>query len=466
MKAPIQLHVLAKLLGEARADAFTLCSSPNINPYSLIKPTYVEAADFVHVGKGPENLAGDSWPDLDVKVKTGHGIGVGAYTWKQCRFGYYAPYCGTFDNFIDMCDVPWVHVGCEKADTAKNGGVASWAHLTMFDGYLHDAVPINPVQSAIVAPERAISVNLLFTEYTDPIKLKDPSATQYPGNPGGAVSPAAILGMSDEKCVRYVGAALYKKNGEKWEMKANKAHTSPMTADKANVGVGLQLLASPEVPATYRIIPWIIEMDQTTTTQIKMPFYYDGDGKAVANAGARIFSFKVHETYVPEIEKSISRYWPDIYIQSASIDTTSGKVSVTVRIKARSIVGTPDIRVSNIRVNLTITGTSLGDLTESPLPKIEKTITTLTYKTVGISEVEDVVLTGTLDVGNLKSYKRAMLTAYADATVVSTGTTTESPLQSSEVDHDLTSNTSNNAGEGGTPLLPGSGWGPIIWPST
>ena len=174
--APIGLHEVAQFLGEPQ-DIYSICTSKNINPYSLIRPTFASSPNI-----GPEHFnvldgVNDplSPPDAD-------------WVYAKMRWGWFVPCVGNPYDVDKIKDEPWVH---------KDPVGDSFYCMSHFDGYRHN---VEPKSSVAFMPVAGDPIILLFN-----FGVAQPDAVSADGrnNKGGVVSIPNVLGAVTVGCSVY-----------------------------------------------------------------------------------------------------------------------------------------------------------------------------------------------------------------------------------------------------------------------
>ncbi|MDE6072408.1 MAG: hypothetical protein K2G53_07635 [Muribaculaceae bacterium] len=217
--APIGLHEVAQFLGEPQ-DIYSICTSKNINPYSLIRPTFASSPNI-----GPEHFnvldgVNDpvSPPDAD-------------WVYAKMRWGWFVPCVGNPYDVDKIKDEPWVH---------KDPVGDSFYCMSHFDGYRHNVKPESTVDFLPIPGDPLI---LLFN-----FGVAQPDAVSGDGrnNKGGVVSIPNVLGAVTVGCSVYRNETLV----------GHYTCPNPIPVDGTGGGSTLVTGLTVQSNSRYRLVPW------------------------------------------------------------------------------------------------------------------------------------------------------------------------------------------------------------------
>ena len=316
--APFGLAAVARTLGENKLDTQSLCCSPKINPYSLIRPLFRGTGVS---GTLPPPGTAPSWfatvdtltgPQLFVVPASqrarlfptgtnGTVVGINLkdktsdeYPCKDdydftypvyinyavCKWGFIVPYVSNQADIFALRDLVWERFG--PADSAKDTKgllTETRAELQQFDGYLHDAVPADPLKAVQLEYGKPISAtpDVSVGNYTDAQVL----GTSGKAHPGGVVSIPAVIGVGGQ-----YGMTIFRRpKGEKKYKRIKSVLGGKIEAS----GGGLKLLTAmqisdyPASEADWIIIPWVA---QGGTVSV------DASGELKTTGSPRFYSFR------------------------------------------------------------------------------------------------------------------------------------------------------------------------------
>lgn len=169
--APVSVVDVAKVLGVDSNDVGTLCTSPNINPYSLIQPLSPGHKDpgflVSHMRDLKTNEDMPEWGD--------------GYYWEQKCWQFFVPYV-TSPTMVDTIrDVAWYR--------RTPMGEGDYKSLNHFDGYIHMAESsLNWHINDKLFTNDEIVASMYFT------KAQEVVSKSGKANPGGLVGVKEVFG--------------------------------------------------------------------------------------------------------------------------------------------------------------------------------------------------------------------------------------------------------------------------------
>lgn len=319
--APVGLATVAKVLGESRTDTDTLCRSAKINPHSLIRPLF-RATDtpgtppswfsqtenygsnlalIVPSGKLKEVQNPIQIKGSGLKCDSEYDFGTGLYIYHALmRWGYVVPYVTQPSAILALRDCVWKRYG--PADDAAGQG---WSEDQQFDGYLHNALPVDPMTHVqleygkkIAYTPLAVKGNTTVNEILGTTNGK----VNETGHPGGVVSIPAVLGV---KASYVYGMTVFHRASENEKYQVLRHFLGQTVSSSAgefpilgSVGMnsGSAILAG---KGDYVVIPWVVDKDNIVELS--------PDGKIMSITGnARFYGFRFSERFDGYAEKTIT----------------------------------------------------------------------------------------------------------------------------------------------------------------
>ena len=319
--APVGLATVAKVLGESRTDTDTLCRSAKINPHSLIRPLF-RATDtpgtppswFSQTENYGSNLAlivpkgklGEVQNPIQIKgsglkCDSEYDFGTGLYIYHALmRWGYIVPYVTQPSAILALRDCVWKRYG--PADDAVPQGRSE---DQQFDGYLHNALPVDPMTHVqleygkkIAYTPLAVKGNTTVNEILGTTNGK----VNETGHPGGVVSIPAVLGV---KASYVYGMTVFHRTSENEKYQVLRHFLGQTVSSSAGefpilgslgMNSGSAILAG---KGDYVVIPWVVDKDNIVELS--------ADGKIMSITGnARFYGFRFSERFDGYAEKTIT----------------------------------------------------------------------------------------------------------------------------------------------------------------
>lgn len=270
VKAPVGLYEVVRLLGESSLDVGTVCTSPNINPYSLIQP-----APASYPGFGVEHME-DGWETAD-------NPGDSSNFYEGLKWGFLVPYVGQPADILKIMNKAWVRHGAK-----------GFYCLNHFDGYLHNVRPSLPILSYTIETGRPIAVSFVIGGIpSEVVNLVDGVAK---GNPGSVVTIGHVF---KDKSV-WAGFSLYKNNID-----------DPNNLIHPYISASEVDFNSSQVPVTTVVTDFNAESE---TDYYIVPWISDGQ---IGEANAKFYSLKYAPDYEPYIH--VRTDFAGVYISGISI---------------------------------------------------------------------------------------------------------------------------------------------------
>lgn len=319
--APVGLATVAQVLGEAKTDTGTLCLSPKISPYSLIRPLFyrsdspgtppslfastdqdtsftINCIPTAHKQRLFPTLSNGTADTINLANKTAEEYpckndyaftGATYVYYGICKWGYAVPYVNTEDAIFALRDLLWERF--YPADSAKDANgkpTECWCNDHQFDGYIHateDDVP-PPLKNVVIQYGEPISAtpNVDVGNYTDAQVL----GTAGQNHPGGIVSIPAVIGVGGT-----YGMTVYRKaDGASKYSRIRSFVGGKITASGNGLTIinAMQISEYPASRADWIIIPWVAQGGtptiNATTGFLNIP------------SGTRIYGFR----YAPQFQ--------------------------------------------------------------------------------------------------------------------------------------------------------------------
>ncbi len=289
--APVSVDDVRRALGigldePGALDVGTLCCASNVNPYSLIRPTFfldtagTRPRDFIPSFFQNEHsiaslaplsqrnalTAGGKCSSLAIAAEYNGWSGSGNNYWYAAkRWGYIVPYVNNVANIPAFVNLRWLTFTPKDAEWTDNGNGTriqseTWCVLDQFDGYLHSASPVDPMGNSRL--EYGEPVHYTGIVPTGKWKPADILGTSDTGHSGGVLSAAAVFGDFNTKEYHY-GASLYTRDSA-----SGKFALSRIALDALRIGAttstGDTILQDTYLGALKgcheaMLIPWVLE---------------------------------------------------------------------------------------------------------------------------------------------------------------------------------------------------------------
>lgn len=310
--APVGLATVAQTLGEARLDTDTLCRSDKTNPYSLIRPLFRKTSS---PGTNPAWFAGTSETNDNsyrlTCVPTAHqsrlfpttsggteaSINLADKTaaeypckndfnftypiyikYAMCKWGFVVPYVTEEAAIFALRDLVW-----ERFYPADDAAREGWSELQQFDGYLHNAAPVNPLKDVMLQYGNKIRATPQTSvgNYTDAQVL----GSTGKAHPGGVVSIPAVIGVGGQ----YGMTIFYRQSGSTKYTRIRSVLSGKITASGSGLTVLNQMMIEdyPRASGEWILIPWVAQGGTVSVNSA---------GVLSAN-GAKIFGFRFSKLF-------------------------------------------------------------------------------------------------------------------------------------------------------------------------
>lgn len=275
VKAPVGVEEVASLLGCA-TNVQACCTSPAINPFSLIRPFPPQSG-----------VPGLEVRDMKTAPIAHQPSGGSGYNMVRCNWGWFVPAAGIPANVLGIRNVAWV-----RPQVVAGQDFGNIAH---FDGYHHNEEP-------------AVSVKLIANIGSPLVVAISPGIVQEnivsatgKGNNGGVVSIQEVLGNVRLGFSLYTGASMNTLVGHYLGTETIEGKSDTFVVEGPNV-----------LPnTTYTVVPWA-----TFAT-------------AIDQSGAQFFNLKIAASFEPV--KSVTTNYAYLTFEAVSWQWTAQRMTFNIK---------------------------------------------------------------------------------------------------------------------------------------